>query len=81
MEDFVPFFALPIAENLPPGKAPKGREFHPVSTAPMPAAPEPSADPAHPHRPVVKLVREGDHVKQIRIQCSCGQVIELDCVY
>lgn len=81
MEDFVPFFALPIAENLSPAKAPTGREFHPMSTTPAPTPPEPPADPAHPHRPVVKLVREGDHVKQIRIQCSCGQVIELDCVY
>jgi len=38
---------------------------------------------AHPeaHRPVIKLQKEGDKVKSIRIECVCGQVIELDCVY
>ena len=31
--------------------------------------------------PRVTLQRDGDHVSAIRIQCSCGQVIELACVY
>ena len=29
----------------------------------------------------VTLQREGERVKAIRIQCTCGQVIELACVY
>src|SRR6185436_3392477 len=32
-------------------------------------------------QPVITLEREGDQVTHIRIQCSCGQVIELECVY
>jgi hypothetical protein len=31
--------------------------------------------------PRVSLEREGDHVKSIHIQCGCGQVIDLACVY
>jgi hypothetical protein len=31
--------------------------------------------------PRVTVQREGDRVAGIRIQCSCGQVIELACVY
>lgn len=32
-------------------------------------------------RPVVTLRREGDQVTGIRIECTCGKVIELDCLY
>jgi hypothetical protein len=31
--------------------------------------------------PRVTLQRDGNHVSAIRIQCSCGQVIELVCDY
>jgi len=31
--------------------------------------------------PKVTLQRQGEVVSAIRIQCSCGQVIELNCVY
>jgi hypothetical protein len=31
--------------------------------------------------PVITLQRNGDTVSRIRVQCSCGQVIELNCVY
>jgi hypothetical protein len=32
-------------------------------------------------KPVVTLRRNGEVVSGIRIQCGCGQVIELSCVY
>jgi hypothetical protein len=32
-------------------------------------------------KPEVTLQRNGDIVSGIRIQCDCGQVIELACVY
>ena len=32
-------------------------------------------------KPVVTLQRNGETVSGIRIQCGCGQVIELACVY
>ncbi len=31
--------------------------------------------------PTVTVQRNGDQVTQIRVQCGCGQVIELDCHY
>jgi len=31
--------------------------------------------------PRVTLQRDGDRISAIRIQCSCGQVIELACAY
>jgi hypothetical protein len=31
--------------------------------------------------PRITVQREGDRVAGIRIQCSCGQVIDLACVY
>jgi hypothetical protein len=31
--------------------------------------------------PRVSLQREGEHVTSIHIQCGCGQVIDLACVY
>lgn len=49
--------------------------FQPVS--PKAAAREPSCEAP----PIVKLQREGERVTRICIQCSCGQVIELNCEY
>ncbi|MGE3309184.1 MAG: hypothetical protein AB7O66_04375 [Limisphaerales bacterium] len=31
--------------------------------------------------PVVTLHKDGEHVTGIRIECGCGQVIELACTY
>lgn len=31
--------------------------------------------------PRISVQREGDKVTSIRVQCSCGQVIDLACVY
>ena len=45
-----------------------------------------SCPPAHGHtpeqgKPVVTLQRDGEKVTGIRIECSCGQVIDLGCSY
>jgi hypothetical protein len=32
-------------------------------------------------QPRLSLQREGDRVTSIRVQCSCGQVMDLACVY
>jgi hypothetical protein len=37
--------------------------------------------PAAGAQPVVTLEKDGDRVTRIRIECTCGQVIELDCEY
>ena len=31
--------------------------------------------------PKVTLEREGDRITRIEIQCTCGQIIELQCLY
>jgi hypothetical protein len=55
-------------------------QAQPVSArlAAMPAAP--SASDAPPQKaPAVSYQRDGDRLTKIRIQCACGEVIELDC--
>lgn len=44
--------------------------------------------PAHQHsgpeanaKPVVTLQRTGDNITSIRIECVCGQIIDLNCSY
>jgi hypothetical protein len=45
-----------------------------------PLAHGPAGSTAH-GKPAVSLQREGDRVTGIRIECVCGQVIELSCSY
>jgi hypothetical protein len=45
------------------------------------AAPATSAPSVHAHEPQVTLLREGDRITGIQIQCGCGKVIELGCTY
>ncbi len=53
------------------------------STSSPGAAPHSSSadHKAHHGEPKVELKREGDQVTAITIQCSCGEVITLQCVY
>jgi len=38
--------------------------------------------PAHPaNSPKITLKRDGDRITHINVVCSCGQVVELACVY
>lgn len=57
----------------------------PATTAPHAAAPSATVVAPRAHaehaKPVVSLRREGDKVIGIRVECTCGSVIELDCVY
>ncbi|MEO6874926.1 MAG: hypothetical protein ABI222_08900 [Opitutaceae bacterium] len=32
-------------------------------------------------QPVVEIVKEGDKVARLIVTCSCGQKIEVDCIY
>ena len=59
------FRAAPPAAD---GKAPNG-------------ATTPSRSPQNCAAPKVTLQRQGDMVTSIRVECPCGQVIELNCVY
>jgi hypothetical protein len=72
--DFTPLPSRPAP--FANGKAVPAPNGHPT---PALAAPPPPARNCPP--PKVTLQRQGDVVSSIRIQCSCGQVIELACVY
>ncbi len=49
----------------------------------VPPPPVPSAITHAPgsHEPKVSVERDGDRVTRIRVECGCGQVIELNCAY
>jgi hypothetical protein len=63
--------AQPPAEP-PPVEAPPATEPPPVAAK----EPEPACTV-----PVITLTREGEQVTHITIRCTCGEVIELACVY
>jgi len=82
-DTFVPLMAAPVSAGdtarfqlkvLPQAQAQPAWE--PVSQG---GAREQPAKPCG--RPSVTLQREGEAVSGIRIECACGQVIELECVY
>jgi len=79
-ESFVPLTAVPAS--------PEQREFRVTVTnsgksadsfhtldAPTTAAGKKNCEPR------VTVQREGDRVTHLRVQCSCGQVLDLACVY
>jgi len=58
----------------------QAQSFRPVAAAATVSVANPAAHGAH-GEPKVTLQREGNRVTGIHIQCSCGQVMELACVY
>jgi hypothetical protein len=72
------FRPLPVKPApLAAGKTAAGANAFALTAAP--AGPPPPAQNCPP--PKVTLQKQGEVVSGIRIQCSCGQVIELSCVY
>ena len=47
----------------------------------VPGVPHVHAAPARSGKPAITLERDGERVTGIRIECVCGQVIELACSY
>jgi hypothetical protein len=48
----------------------------------VPTSAPPAASPARPAcEPKLTLERDGDRILLIRIQCGCGEVIEVGCAY
>ena len=59
-------------------KAEAGPAFAPLT---IPGAAHAHAGIATQGKPVVTLQRDGERVTGIRIECMCGQIIELACSY
>jgi len=87
----MPDLFVPLA---PAGSLPRESMFAPVDAkspadaAVRPAfehllanAADPSRSPGNCAKPSVTLKREGDVVTGIRIQCGCGRVTDLTCIY
>jgi hypothetical protein len=85
--EFIPFLSA-----VKPALSGAGNtaQFRPIATA-LPAssgntaflaAKQVMANPGHAHGEVsIDVRRDGERISQIRIQCRCGEVIELDCEY
>ncbi len=75
--NFIPSVPTPGATPAPPPT--------PGATPSPPATNGTGATPRELHRahgkPVVTVERDGDRVTSIRVQCGCGDTIELDCLY
>jgi len=82
---FIPFVPRGSTQAHPPNAAAKAPETH-QSPAVFRLINAQAAAPAgacqdEEAKPLITLHHEGERVTQIRIQCTCGHVIELDCVY
>jgi hypothetical protein len=80
---FVPFVTMPVpaAETAPPPlKAPPQAQARAVFE-PLPESGQPAAPAKNCGQPSVTLQRQGEVISGIRVECGCGQVIELACAY
>lgn len=57
----------------------QAQKFHSIESMPLPSGAATGARASC--EPRVTLQRDGDRVASIRVECSCGQVIDLACVY
>jgi hypothetical protein len=75
----------PLPASIPSllGNVIPGRHVRINAASGIPKSPVvsvPAGSEAH-GRPRVTLVKNGETVSGIRVECSCGEVIELDCHY
>lgn len=83
-DSFVPF----AKQRSKPGAATEKFRLTVLPQAPQvaPLAPSPAAttlpSPAGSggKEPQVTVERDGDRITRIRVQCSCGEIVELNCV-
>ncbi len=85
-ESFVPFDPLPTPGQKSSGTAPGLKVVAKGETTPAFTPMQNPATHSHPSgnaagKPVITLQREGERISGIRIECACGQVIELACSY
>ncbi|HEX4343238.1 MAG TPA: hypothetical protein VH255_07595 [Verrucomicrobiae bacterium] len=84
-ESFVPLTTTPASGDRPDfrvsvlSKSDQSRPFQSLDEQlPPPALPTGDGRNCQPR---IAVQRDGDRVASIRIQCSCGQVMDLGCVY
>jgi hypothetical protein len=85
-DKFIPFAPAPSASADTPFAAFPLKVLSQVSAKPAfepqkPLASVPTSNPENCAQPKVSLQRNGDVITGIRIECSCGDVINLSCVY
>ncbi|HTD65792.1 MAG TPA: hypothetical protein VK846_04580 [Candidatus Limnocylindria bacterium] len=87
-EAFIPFTtkssasdaAEPFRVKVVPAAIGAAVPFQPIASVANAASPAKTHN-GHEAKAQVSLVREGDRITGIRVQCACGEVIELQCVY
>lgn len=79
---------VPLAPKNPHPSADGGFRLKVLSQAPAAPSFHPHSVPVGgangagaPGEPTVTLTRDGDRVTGIRVQCTCGQVIDLICEF
>jgi len=86
-ESFVPLTAAPVPagqREFHVGIIPRDGHFRPFQSlkkTPLNPGETALSDGKHFCEPRISVQREGDRVTSIRVQCTCGQVMELACVY
>ncbi len=86
-ESFVPLTAAPLAagpRKFQVGIMPRDGHFRPfqaLERKPLGPGETALSDEKVYCEPRISVQREGDRVTSIRVQCTCGQVMELACVY
>lgn len=86
-ESFVPLTAMPAAagqREFHVGIIPRNEHFRPFKSLEKKSlAPGETAlsDEKRFCEPRISVQRDGDRVTSIRVQCTCGQVMDLACVY
>ena len=85
-ESFIPLTNLPVSGEPREFRVtviPKSEQTRLVQSMEAPAPPPSGPAPAggKPGEPRVTLQCDGDRVTNIRIQCTCGQIMDLACVY
>lgn len=79
---FVPFLKSGGTSKAAASGAPLTADSAAASGAFAALVPHDTATTPHPPgKPVVSLQKDGDRVTHIRVQCACGEVIELECAY
>jgi hypothetical protein len=86
-ESFVPLTAAPATTQDEGFKvavipaAAQSKPFHTLQHLPPDSSPTDAGDKKKLCEPKVSVQRDGDRVSSIRVQCTCGQVMDIVCVY